>query len=50
MNTVAVTLAGVHTHTHIHTHTGSLINKKININKKIAIEKYRFLLLSFCVL
>ena len=36
MNTVAVTLAGVHTHTH--THTGSLINKKININKKIAIK------------
>ena len=36
MNAVAVTLAGVHTHTH--THTGSLINKKININKKIAIE------------
>ena len=29
MNTVAVTLAGVHTHTH--THTGSLINKKIAI-------------------
>ena len=38
MNAVAVTLAGVHTHTHTHTHTGSLINKKININKKIAIE------------
>ena len=36
MNAVAVTLAGVHTHTHTHTHTGSLINKKININKKIA--------------
>mgnify|MGYP004560960263 CR=1 FL=1 len=46
MNTVAVTLTGVY----IYTHTGSLINKKININKKIAIEKYRFLLLSFCVL
>ena len=36
MNVVAVTLARVHTHTH--THTGSLINKKININKKIAIK------------
>ena len=36
MNTIAVTLVGVHTHTH--THTGSLINKKININKKIAIK------------
>ena len=30
------TLARVHTHTH--THTCSLINKKININKKIAIK------------
>ena len=30
MNTVAVTLAGVYTH------TSDLINKKININKKIA--------------
>ena len=36
MNIVAVTLAGVHTHTH--THTCSLINKKININKKITIK------------
>ena len=36
MQTIDETLAGVHTHTH--THTGSLINKKININKKIAIE------------
>ena len=34
----AVTLAGVHTHTHTHTHTSNLINKKININKKIAIK------------
>ena len=38
MNIVAVTLAGVHTHTHTHTHTCSLINKKININKKITIK------------
>ena len=38
MKTIAKTLAGVHTHTHTHTHTGSLINKKININKKIAIK------------
>ena len=36
MQTIDETLAGVHTHTH--THTGSLINKKININKKIAIK------------
>ena len=38
MKTIAKTLAGVHTHTHTHTHTGSLINKKININKEIAIR------------
>ncbi len=50
MNTVAVTLAGVYIYIYIYIYTGSLINKKININKKIAIEKYRFLLLSFCVL
>ena len=34
MDAIAVTLAGVHTHTH----TSNLINKKININKKIAIK------------
>ena len=33
MNVVAVTLARV-----THTDTGSLINEKININKKIAIK------------
>ena len=35
----------------VHTHTYSLVNEKINI-EKIAIKpiKYRFLLLSFCVL
>lgn len=32
MKTIAKTLAGVRTH------TGSLINKKINMNKKIAIR------------
>ena len=38
MNTVAVTLAGVHTHTH--THTSNLINKNkmINITKSIAVK------------
>ena len=36
MNTLAVTLAGVHTHTH--THTSNLVNNRININKKIAIK------------
>lgn len=36
MNTLAVTLAGVHTHTH--THTSNLVNNMININKKIAIK------------
>ena len=36
METVAKTLAGVHTHTH--THTCSLIKEKMNINKKIAIK------------
>lgn len=34
MNTLAVTLAGVHTHTH----TSNLVNNMININKKIAIK------------
>ena len=38
MNTLAVTLAGVHTHTHTHTHTSNLVNNMININKKIAIK------------
>ena len=38
MNTIAVTIAGVHTHTHTHTHTGSLINEKMNINKKVVIK------------
>lgn len=34
MNTLAVTLVGVHTHTH----TSDLVNNRININKKIAIK------------
>ena len=34
MKTEAVTIAGVHTHTH----TDGLINVKTNINKKIAIK------------
>ena len=32
MNTLAVTLAGVYTH------TSNLVNNRININKKIAIK------------
>ena len=34
MEKISVTLAGVHTHTH----TSDLVNNRININKKIAIN------------
>lgn len=36
MKTKAVTIARVYTRAH--THTGSLINKKMNIDKRIAIK------------